>query len=78
MGWCRAIDEALPQLDEELLVRELVARRPCSRCREGEDEVYVRGKFSSAATQLAHAEDEQGVGRRCCPWGTGSSAHCLV
>ncbi|MNC21090.1 hypothetical protein D3C75_690590 [compost metagenome] len=62
-GLVQGVDQALAQLDEELLVGEFAP--PADRVAvvgEGEDEVDVRGEIQLAATQLAHAEDEQGLG----------------
>ena len=53
------VDDALAQLDEELLVGKLAL--PADRVAvfgEGEDKVDVRGEVELAAPQLAHAEDE--------------------
>ncbi|MNX37744.1 hypothetical protein D3C86_680620 [compost metagenome] len=61
-GLVQGVDQALAQLDEELLVGEFAP--PADRVavlREGEDEVDVRGEVQLAAPQLAHAEDEQGL-----------------
>ncbi|MND62336.1 hypothetical protein D3C80_536180 [compost metagenome] len=61
-GLVQGVDQALAQLDEELLVGEFAP--PADRVAvvgEGEDEVDVRGEVQLAAPQLAHAEDEQGL-----------------
>lgn len=56
----QGVDDALAQLDEELLVGELAP--PADRVAvlgEGEDKVDVRGEVELTAPQLAHAEDQQ-------------------
>ncbi len=53
------VDDALAQLDEELLVGELAS--PANRVAvlgEGEDKVDIRGEVELAAPELAHAEDQ--------------------
>ncbi len=59
-GLVEGVDDALAQLDEELLVGELAS--PANRVAvlgEGEDKVDVRGEVQLATPQLAHTEDKQ-------------------
>ncbi len=54
------VDDALTELDKELLVGELAP--PADRVAvlgEGEDKVDIRGEVQLATPQLAHAEDKQ-------------------